>query len=162
MASNRTTQGQRVHLGRKQRSLLYNVQRDAQVDALAARRARILELLGQGMRQCDVARTTGAGIATVGRTRRRFFEEGLDVAVWGYKAPGVKPLLDEEQKTRIIALACTDPPAGRAKWTTALLAEYAVRDGIVPSVGRETIRLALHERGLKPWREKNVVRARAR
>jgi transposase len=141
--------------------MLYTIQRDAQIDALTARRARILELLGEGCRRCDVAKATGAGIATVGRVRRRFFEDGMEIALWGYKAPGAQPLLDEAQKTRIIALACTPPPDGRAKWTTALLAEQAVKEKIVATVGRETIRVTLHERGIKPWREKNVVRARA-
>ena len=162
MPRNATTFGQQVRLRARERRLLYNVQRDGQVDALSARRARILELLADGMRQVDVASATGAGIATVGRTRRRLLEDGLEIAVWGFKAPGARPLLDEKQKTRIIALACTPPPAGRAKWTTALLAEQAVTAGIVASIGRETIRLTLHERGIKPWREKNVVRARAR
>ena len=159
MAHNETTYGMRVHLTRKQRALLYRTQRDVQVDSLTARRARILELLGDGLPQCEVASATGAGIATVGRTRRRFIQEGLDVALWGYKAPGASPLLDEKQKTRIIALACTEAPEGRTRWTTSLLAEYAVRKGIVTSVGRETVRITLHERGIKPWREKKVVRA---
>jgi hypothetical protein len=57
-------------------------------------------------------------------------------------------------------LVCGPPPAGRAKWSTALLAEEASRRRIVPSVGRETIRLVLATHGLKPWREKNVVRSR--
>lgn len=162
MRHTETTFGQRVRLRAKERRLLHDVQRDCQVDALTARRARILELLANGLRQVDVAGATGAGIATVGRTRRRFIEDGLEIALWGYKAPGAPPLLDEKQKTRIVALACTPPPEGRAKWTTALLAQQAVKAGMVASVGRETVRLTLHERGIKPWREKNVVRARAR
>ena len=157
MAHDGTTFGQRVRLRAKERRLLYDVQRDGQVDALTSRRARILELLGNGMRRKDVAEATGAGIATVGRTRRRFLTEGLETALWGYEAPGASPLLDEKQKTRIIALACTAPPEGWAKWTTALLAQCAVKEGIVASIGRETVRLTLHERGIKPWREKNVV-----
>jgi putative transposase len=161
MPHNETTFGQRVRLRVEERRLLYDVQRDGQVDALTARRARILELLANGMRQSEVAGATGAGVATVGRTRRRFLEDGLEIALWGYKAPGARPLLDEKQKTRLVALACTTPPEGRAKWTTGLLAQQAVKVGIVASIGRETVRLTLHERGIKPWREKNVVRAGA-
>ena len=99
----------------------------------------------------------GAGIATVGRVRRRFLREGFDSAIETRKAPGGARLLIPEDETKIVALACSDPPKGRATWTTELLAEAAVKRGLVPRVGRETVRLVLKHHGLKPWREKNVV-----
>jgi hypothetical protein len=62
----------------------------------------------------------------------------------------------------VVALACSSPPEGFACWSIRLLAEETVRRNIVPSVGRETIRMLLQSHGLKPWREKNVVRSEAR
>jgi hypothetical protein len=58
---------------------------------------------------------------------------------------------------QLVALACTDPPTGFARWSVRLLTKEAVSKGIVPKVGRERIRLVLREHGIKPWREKNVV-----
>jgi putative transposase len=154
-----STRGVPIRLTPSQRKKTRKLQRKADVDALTARRARVLELLDMGWRQCDVEEATGAGIATVGRVRRRFLECGFDAAVRGRKAPGAKRLLSADEESRIVALACSDPPDGRATWTTALLAQVAVRDGIVVQAGRETVRLVLKHHGLKPWREKNVVRA---
>lgn len=58
-------------------------------------------------------------------------------------------------------MVCAPPPEGRARWTVRLIAYEAVRRGLVPKVGRETVRELLLSHDLKPWREKNVVRARA-
>ena len=76
--------------------------------------------------------------------------------------PGRAAVLDDSQKQRIIAMVCSDPPEGRARWTVRLVAEEAVKRRLVPRVGRETIRILLLHHDLKPWREKNVVRGRTR
>jgi transposase len=157
MDRTKTTYGQSVRLRWAQRKKLAALCRSSEVGAKTARRARILELLGDGWRQCDIETATGAGIATIGRVRRRYLEEGFDAAVYGYAAPGAPPILDEADEARIVALACTDPPAGRNRWTTELLAAEAVKRGYVERVGRETVRIVLKHHGLKPWREKNVV-----
>ena len=54
-------------------------------------------------------------------------------------------------------MVCSRPPDGAARWTTGLIAEEAIRRKLVPTVGRETIRILLHTHDLKPWREKQVV-----
>ena len=159
MGNLKDTRGQAVRLTRSQRKRARKVQRLQEVDALTARRARILELLDSGERQSDVSRATGAGIATVGRIRRRFLEEGFNAAVSGRKPPGAPRLLSPDEESRIVALAWSDPPKGRAKWTTELLALIAVKNRLVAQVGRETVRLVLKHHAIKPWREKNVVRA---
>ena len=71
-------------------------------------------------------------------------------------------VLDASQKQRIIAMVCSDPPEGRARWTVRLVAQEAVKRKLAPRVGRETIRILLQDHDLKPWREKNVVRGRTR
>jgi putative transposase len=48
---------------------------------------------------------------------------------------------------------------GQARWTVRLIVEQAQKKKLVPRVGRETIRMLLQDHDLKPWREKNVVRA---
>ena len=161
MGRKSNTRGQAVRLSPSQRRRARKLQRLKDVDALTARRARILELFDAGWRQCDVAEATGAGIATVGRVRRRFLDHGFDAAVQGRKAPGAPRLLGADDEAKIVALACCDPPKGRATWTTDLLAEVAVKQGLVSKVGRETVRLVLKHHGLKPWRERNMVRAPA-
>ena len=65
-------------------------------------------------------------------------------------------MLDESQKQRLIAMVCSNPPEGRARWTVRLVAEEAVKRKLVPRVGRETIGVLLLSHDLKPWRGKNV------
>src|SRR5208283_2427379 len=93
---------------------------------------------------------------------KRYREGGLDRALFDGARPGKAPALDQEQRQRIIAVACSPPPEGRARWTVRLLTEEAIRRRLVPRVGRETIRVLLESHDLKPWREKNVVRGQTR
>jgi putative transposase len=90
----------------------------------------------------------------------RYQQGGLERALYDKSRPGATPLLDATQKQRIIAMVCSDPPEGRARWTLRLIAEEAVKRKLVPRAGRETIRILLQDHDLQPWREKNVVRGR--
>jgi putative transposase len=92
----------------------------------------------------------------------RYREGGLESALYERQRPGAAAVLDDSQKQRIIAMVCSDPPAGRARWTVRLVAQEAVRRRLVPRVGRETIRILLLSHDLKPWREKNVGGGRSR
>ena len=56
----------------------------------------------------------------------------------------------------MIALACTDPPDGSARWTIRLLVKHCGKD-----IGFGVVQRILKEDELKPWREKNVVRTDA-
>ena len=88
----------------------------------------------------------------------RYRQGGLEAAVWEGERPGKRPVLDQTQQQRVVALACGPPPSGQARWTVRLLAEEAKKRKIVTGIGREAIRIALQHHDLKPWREKNVVR----
>jgi putative transposase len=69
-------------------------------------------------------------------------------------------VLDQRQSQQIIAVVCSPPPEGRARWTVRLLTEEVIKRKLVPRVGRETIRVLLESHDLKSWREKNVVERR--
>jgi putative transposase len=96
------------------------------------------------------------------RLGHRYQEGGLESALYERQRPGAAAVLDSSQKQRIIAMVCSDPPEGRARWTVRLVAQEVVKRRLVPRVGRETIRILLLDHDLKPWREKNVVRGRTR
>ena len=91
---------------------------------------------------------------------RRYEKGGLERALYEKQRPGAAPVLDSSQRQRIIAMVCADPPEGQARWTVRLMAAEAFKRKLVPRVGRETIRILLEGRDLKPWRENNVVRGR--
>src|SRR6185437_4499482 len=101
---------------------------------------------------------TAQAIRKVGH---RYRQGGLERALYETDRPGATALLEDSQRQRIIAMACSDPPEGRARWTVRLVVEEAMKRRLVPRVGRETIRVLLLHHDLKPWREKNVVRRRS-
>jgi len=86
----------------------------------------------------------------------RYEQGGMEAALYEKQRPGAATVLDASQKQRIIAMVCSDPPEGRARWTVRLVAQEAVKRKLAPRVGRETIRILLLSHDLKPWRAKNV------
>jgi transposase len=123
------------------------------------RRIQILLMLDRGMTLKATAESLGTYRREVGRVARRYLEHGLDNALGEQPRAGGKAKLDSTQEAALVALVCGPAPEGRSRWTIRLLTEQAVRRGIVDKVGRETVRVVLAEHELKPWREKNVVRA---
>ena len=88
------------------------------------------------------------------RTKRRFVEEGLEQALSEDPRPGAERKLSTTEEAMLVAMACTKPPAGRARWTLSLLADEMVRMTNHSSVSSETIRRRLAENELKPWQKK--------
>src|SRR5260370_18334024 len=105
----------------------------------------------------QIARVIPLTPQAIRRLGHRCQRSGLDGALYEKQRPGAAEVLDTNQKQRIIAMVCSDPPEGCARWTVRLVAEQAVKRKLVPSVGRETIRILLLHHDLRPWREKNVV-----
>lgn len=59
------------------------------------------------------------------------------------QSPPVTPVLDGEQQARLTTLACSQPPAGHARWTLRLLAQHLVELEVVDHIAHETVRRAL-------------------
>jgi len=119
-------------------------------------RAVALSQLAKGVsapRIASIVPLTAQAIRNVGH---RYQSGGLERALYEKPRPGAAEVLDDSQKQRLIAMVCSGPPQGRARWTVRLVAEEAVKRKLVPRVGRETIRILLLSHDLKPWREKNV------
>ena len=119
------------------------------------KRAQALRLLAAGQPSPQVASSLGLTPKTVRTIGRRYAQAGLWQALYDRPRPGASPRLTDTQKQKIVALVCSDPPQGRARWTIRLLAEESIRQKFVPTVGRETIRILLHRHAIKPWRIKN-------
>jgi putative transposase len=121
-------------------------------------RAVALLQLGNGVSAPRIAGIIPLTAQAIRKVGHRYQEGGLARALYDKQRPGAAELLDDSQKQRIIAMVCSDPPEGLARWTVRLVAEEAVKRKLVPRVGRETIRILLLHHDFKPWREKNVVR----
>lgn len=121
-------------------------------------RALALLQLAQGVSSGRIAKVIALTPPAVRQIGRRYQEGGLERALYEKQRPGPQEVLEENQKQRIIAMVCSDPPTGQARWTVRLVAQEAVKRKLVPRIGRETIRILLSHHDFKPWREKNVVR----
>ena len=125
-------------------------------------RALALLQLAQGVSAPRIAGVVPLTAQAIRNLARRYQQSGLGVALYDKERPGAAQILDDSQKQRVIAMVCSSPPEGRARWTVRLVAQEAVKRRLVPRVGRETVRILLLDHDLKPWREKNVVRGRTR
>jgi transposase len=123
-------------------------------------RALALLQVAEGVSAPQIAKAIPLTAQAIRRLGHRYQKAGLNGALYEKQRPGAVEVLDSNQKQRIIAMVCADPPAGSARWTVRLVAEEAVKRKLAPRVGRETIRILLLHHDLKPWREKNVVRGR--
>ncbi len=131
----------------------------ARMSARTWRRIRVLELLDESLSVRATAKAVGSFPREVSRVGKRYLARGLEAALTDEPRHKPEKKLDSIQEAAVVAMVCGPPPAGRARWTVRLIAEEVVRAGISDTVGRETIRIVLATHDLKPWREKNVVRA---
>lgn len=80
----------------------------------------------------------------IDRVKRRFVEEGFDVALNGQQSHrSYEKIIDGDVEAHLVALSCSEPPAGQARWTLRLLAQKAVELEYVEAVSHETVRQAL-------------------
>jgi putative transposase len=125
-------------------------------------RAVALLQLARGLSAPSISGVIPLTPQAIRKVGHRYEQGGLERALYEKDRPGAAAVLEDSQRQRIIAMVCSDPPEGRARWTVRLVAEEAVKRRLVPRVGRETIRVLLLHHDLKPWREKNVVRSGTR
>jgi len=118
------------------------------------RRASILLKSDEGFTDEEIAEHVDCSDRTVRSVRKRFCTEGLDRALHDAPRSGAPPTFTPRQQQRVVALACTDPPEGRTRWTLELLCERAVKRGFVTSVSNSEVALWLKEHDMKPWRKK--------
>jgi len=100
---------------------------------------------GPGWSDERIAEALSCHPATVANVRGRLVERGLEGALARKKQqyPSRARLLDGEGEAQLIALACSEPPGGRARWTLQLLADKLVELQVVESISHETVRSTL-------------------
>lgn len=99
---------------------------------------------GPGWGDEQIVEALEVGLTTVTRIRQRFVEEGLTAAL--ERKPSCRVYqrrLDGEGEAHLVALSCSQPPAGRKRWTLALLADRMVALGEAERLSYETVRQVL-------------------
>jgi transposase len=98
---------------------------------------------GPGWTDAQIATALEVGVRTIERVRETLVTEGLDAALHRRRSPARPRKLDGAGEAHLVALACSEPPAGRARWTLRLLAAKLVELEIVDQIGPETVRTTL-------------------
>src|ERR1700680_4639467 len=143
----------RVELSQDERDELTALLSGGKHAARKLKRAQILLAADAGAGDEDIAISVAVGGSTVYRTKRRFVEGNLQAALIEEPRPGAERKLSGKEDARLVAPACSDPPAGRARWTLELLAGAMVALTEHQDLSRETVRRRLAENHLKPWRK---------
>ena len=103
----------------------------------------------RGASDTQVAAMVHVSRATVERVRKAFVEEGLEAALKAKRPRQTRPpKFDGESEARLIALACSEPPQGRARWTLKLLADELVELKVFESISTEAVRRTLKKTNL--------------
>ncbi len=136
-----------VELSDAERQKLSKVVTTGSHPARMITRARVLLELDQNHGPVDeravVARRVQVAESTVRAIAKRFVDTGNDIdATIGRKqreSPPVAPIVTGEVEARLIALACSTPPAGQARWSLRLLEKHVALLDDVPSLDHSTI-----------------------
>ena len=146
-----------VELTDEQRSELLSLVNKGEHNACVIKRANTLRLSEEGKTAPEIAEDLPTSQQTVYNIRKRLVQEGLDSAVYDKPRPGAKPKFRPEQEAHVIAVACSEPPDGRERWTVRLLTQKVVELGIIDEVSRETVRRTLKKTFSSHGRRSNGV-----
>jgi transposase len=143
----------RVELRQDERDQLTALLSGGKHSARKIKRAQILLAADAGIGDEAIAASVSVGASTVYRTKRRFVEGNLELALAEEARPGAARKLTGREEALLVATACSKPPAGRARWTLDLLAGEMVKLTEHADLSRETVRRRLAEKELKPWQK---------
>jgi len=106
---------------------------------------------GKRMKDEEVSKAFDVRVKTVERLRKRFVEEGYQIALHGKKREVVRgKVFDSRVETKLIALRCSEVPSGHNSWTLRLLAEKLVELEYVETISHESVRQLLKKHQLNP------------
>jgi len=150
-----------VRLGREERERLDALIQKGKAPVRQVLKARILlkadaSDAGEGWSDQRIAEALDTSTDTVARTRQQLVEGGVDVALSRQHSPNSarKRIFDGVAEAKLIALACSDPPKGRSRWTLKLLESAVVELNIVDRASDNTI-----GRTLKKTRSSRISRS---
>jgi len=105
---------------------------------------------GPGWSDERISEALDVTVQTIERVRKQLVEEGFDAVLSRreYKQKVSRKKIDGDVEARLIALSCSEPPEGRARWTLRLLADKVVELGYVENISHEAIRQTLKKTNL--------------
>ena len=150
-----------VSLSEAEREQLTRITRNYRYSQRERNRAQILLFSEQGQSDQKIAAQIGCHWMTVRNVRLRFCTQqqtgGVndkpfvkEIVKRATQANRAKRALDGEKEARLVALVCSEPPAGANRWTLELIKDRLIQMQVVENVGKETIRRTLKKMNLNP------------
>jgi transposase len=118
------------------------------------RRALTLKMLHSGFKQGAIAKLGIQCERTIRNILYRYQSQGIDAAIFDRQRQGQPRKFTKRQEEKITAIACSSPPEGQARWTLELIKERTEKEKIVDSISKESVRILLGSREIKPWKHK--------
>lgn len=144
----------RVTLTDTEIKILEGITRKGKRSALIVRNAYILlnadeGVKGKGQKDADIAGLLGITTRTLENIRKKFVLDGFEAALYGKKSerPYTRKI-DGDTEAHLVALSCSAPPKGYARWSLRLLADRMVELEYADSISHETVRTVLKKTNL--------------
>ncbi len=142
---------QLIELSEEQRNTLKKLVSTGVGQARVLTRARIVLMAAEGKGNQQIADALGVSWRTVIRIKDRLKEEGLE-AIKEHSRPGRPPRITGDVEAKLVMLACSQPPEGRARWTLRLLADKMVALGYIDTISDVGVMKRLKKTGFVPGR----------
>lgn len=146
-----------VKLNSKGKKTLKSIVNKGKNLAKVIKRAHTLLKLDKGLSDDEIVKHLDCGKRTVRSIRTRYCKEGLERALYDAPRSGCGKTFTDDKVSKIIAIACTDPPEERNRWTLKLLCQKTIDEDIAKTISPQQMSVILQNHGLKPHLKKNVV-----
>ncbi|MCL2135153.1 MAG: helix-turn-helix domain-containing protein [Candidatus Bathyarchaeota archaeon] len=143
-----------VKLTKDERTTIFITINDEKTPKTIRNRCNILLLAdtstGKPLTQKEITTKYQISDICVYKTIKNYHQHGLEYTLRRrtHKTPPRKPIVNGEDEARIVALACSKPPKGYARWSLRLLTKNIIELQIMPAIGRETVRKTLKKQNI--------------
>ena len=137
-----------VRLKQKEKELLKQLVSKGKERARKLTRCRILLLADEGMKDTRIIEALKVARNTVRQVRSRYIQKGLEASLNEQPRSGAPKKFSGRQKAKITAIACSEPPEGRSRWTLRLIADKIVELEITDSISYKTVERILKKANL--------------
>lgn len=150
-----------IILSSQQERLLEDIIKKGKHLSCVIKRARVLLKSAHGQKDNDIAKDVLISVRTIENIRARYTEGGIDRALYDAPRSGQPPKINDKIEAYLVATACSNAPEGYDHWTLELLQKQLIKDRKLTKISTVAIWEHLRQRGIKPWREKNVDHSHA-
>jgi putative transposase len=138
-----------IDLKVEEKSYLERVSTSGTAQVRTLQRGQILLALDRGVLDAEIIRVLNIDRTSIWRIRKRYLKDGLEGALYEQARPGRPIEYGDKAEAELVALACSEPPAGYSRWSLALLTEVARQQShLLKSVSQSKVQQVLKKKGL--------------